>query len=268
MMRMDDPVDPADLAELARRADENLAATWGTLAASAGAAVATGDRCTLVATGIPAAFFNGAFVVGPVADPERMVADAIAFMDDHDVPWLLWVRRGVADDVLQAGRRAGLVDAGGPPCMILPSIPVASDTPPAPEDLVVAVVDDPESLAVFRDLTVRGFGMPAEIVDRFMTDGVLDAPGIVSVVGSVDGTPVSCAVVSVTGSTAGVYNVGTPPEHRRRGYGAALTWAAIREGAGRGCDHSVLQASELGAPVYRAMGFVEVGDYVQLTPPS
>ena len=56
----------------------------------------------------------------------------------------------------------------------------------------------------------------------------------------------------------------TPPEFRRRGYGAAATWAAIEVGAQRGCDHAVLQASEMGAPVYRRMGFVDVGRYVQL----
>jgi predicted acetyltransferase len=61
--------------------------------------------------------------------------------------------------------------------------------------------------------------------------------------------------------------VATPPEHRRRGYGAAVTWAAIEEGRRQGCDHAALQASELGAPIYRSMGFVDVGQYVQLEGP-
>jgi predicted acetyltransferase len=87
------------------------------------------------------------------------------------------------------------------------------------------------------------------------------------VVGWIDATPVSCAMVVVTGATAGIYNVATPPEHRRRGYGAAVTWAAIEEGRRSGCDHAALQASELGAPVYRSMGFVDVGRYVQLEGP-
>jgi N-acetylglutamate synthase len=82
--------------------------------------------------------------------------------------------------------------------------------------------------------------------------------------GSVDNVPVSTALVAVTGSTAGVYNVATPPEHRRLGYGEALTWAAVAEGRRLGCDHSVLQASPMGAPVYHRMGYIDLGTNIQL----
>ena len=73
--------------------------------------------------------------------------------------------------------------------------------------------------------------------------------------------------VSVTGTTAGVYNVATPVEHQRRGYGRALTRAAVDEGMQRGCDHAILQSSPAGQPVYEAMGFTHLGYYVQLEGP-
>lgn len=249
-----------DLNELGRLADENLAGTWAAFGRAVGA-VGGSDRCTFVATGIPVAFFNGAYAAGPVADTEQVVADAAAFMADHAVPWLLWVRAGVDDALLEAGRRAGLSDAGGPPAMVLPAI---DEIPTPPDGLEVRVARTAADLDDFRDLTTRGFEMPPELSAMLIADALLGDPAIAIVIGTVEGTPVSCALVSVTGTTAGIYNVGTPPEHRRRGYGAAVTWAAIAEGAERGCDHSVLQASELGAPVYRAMGFVDVGRYVQL----
>ena len=122
-----------DLVELGCLADENLARSWAAFGRAAGA-VGGADRCTFVATGIPAAFFNGAYAAGTVADPERVVADALGFMAVQRVPWLLWVREGVDDALLDAGRRAGLTDAGGPPAMALPSIPAI---PPAPDDLEV-----------------------------------------------------------------------------------------------------------------------------------
>jgi hypothetical protein len=34
-----------------------------------------------------------------------------------------------------------------------------------------------------------------------------------------------------------------------------------------GCEHAVLQAPELGVPVHRSMGFVDVGNYIQLEGP-
>ena len=255
-----------DVTELGRRADANLAGSWTSLGAASGAAIATADQATFVATGIPVAFFNGVFVSGPVTDPDRVVADAVAFMAEQDVPWLMWVRDGVNDGLLDAGRRAGLTDAGGPPGMALATIPT---TPPTPDALRITTITERADLEIFRDLTARGFELPTEIVDVIVSDPLVDDPSVAIVIGWVDDTPVSCAMVSVTGTTAGVYNVATPAEHRRCGYGAALTWAAIEQGARRGCDHSILQASEMGAPVYRAMGFVDISQYVQLEgPPS
>jgi predicted acetyltransferase len=135
--------------------------------------------------------------------------------------------------------------------------------------LVVEVVDDADGVELFQDLSSRGFGLPLDFAQILTPVGLLESPAAAMLVGRVGEKPVSCALVSVTGATAGIYNVATPEEHRRRGYGAALTWAAIAEGARRGCDHSILQASDMGAPVYRAMGYVDVGRYVQLEgPPS
>lgn len=253
-----------DLATLGRLADENLAGAWAAMGRCTGARLGGSDRCTFAATGLPAAFFNGAFVAGPVGDPHGVVADAMAFMDNCAVPWLLWVRDGVQDELLAAGRSAGLTDAGGPPAMALATIEAI---PPPPDELTVKLVRDEPGLAAFRDLSARGFGLPTEFTDVLVTAAMVDDPDLGLVVGTVDATPVSCALVAITGATAGIYNVATPPEFRRRGYGAALTWAAIAEGARRGCDHSILQASEMGAPVYRAMGFVDVGTYVQLEGP-
>jgi len=93
-----------DLSGWGELADANLAVSWVRFGTSSGGSVATFDCCSFVASGVPAAFFNGAFAAGPVADPDRVVAEAVAFMADCGVPWLLWVREGVDDDLLAAGR--------------------------------------------------------------------------------------------------------------------------------------------------------------------
>jgi hypothetical protein len=254
-------VDPI---ELGRLADVNLAAAWTSLGRASGAVVGGTAGCPFVASGIPAAFFNGVYATQRVADPDAVVADSIEFMDRHAVPWLLWVRDGVDDGLLDAGRRAGLRDAGGPPGMVLPSI----DTIPArPGGFDVEVVADAAGVDTFRDIVARGFEMPIDIVRQLITIDTIADPHIVAVVGSVEGVAVSAALACVSGTTVGIYNVATPAERRRRGYGAAVTWAAIEAGAAYGGDHAALQASELGAPVYRAMGFVDIGRYVQLEGP-
>lgn len=249
-----------DVHELGRLTDVNLAGSWANIGGHVGE-VGGSTECPFVATGLPAAFFNGVYAAGPVDDPDQLIADAAAFMAEHSVPWLLWVRDGVDDALLDAGRRAGLTDAGGPQAMALPAIP---EIPPVPDGLKFTVVRDVAGLEVARDLAARGFQMPREFIDVLAAESMLDDPTVVMVTGTVDDVPVSTALVSVTGNTAGIYNVATPPEHRRRGYGEALTWTAVAEGRRLGCDHSALQASPMGAPMYRRMGYVDVGRYVQL----
>jgi GNAT superfamily N-acetyltransferase len=85
------------------------------------------------------------------------------------------------------------------------------------------------------------------------------------VIWSVDDVPVSWA--ASTEPVAGVSRVGpvyTPPEHRRRGYGAAATAAVSQWAFGAGAEHVVLTA-DLANPtansVYQGIGFVPVSDW-------
>jgi ribosomal protein S18 acetylase RimI-like enzyme len=82
-----------------------------------------------------------------------------------------------------------------------------------------------------------------------------------------DDRPVASSGLMPAGGLAGVYNVATAPDARRRGIGAALTGVAIAEGRERGYEVAALGASELGYGVYRRMGFEEVcRDRVYLLP--
>jgi predicted acetyltransferase len=64
--------------------------------------------------------------------------------------------------------------------------------------------------------------------------------------------------LSISHGVAGIYWVGTLEEYRRRGIAGALTAAALLEGRRRGLRVGTLQASSLGAPVYRGLGFEEI----------
>ena len=193
-----------------------------------------------------------------------LVAEAIRFFSERNLPWLLWVRDSVSPETLEAGRAAGLRDAGGPPAMGMNPI---VESPESPADLNIAIATSATELAEHASMLRDGFGMPQEVVDQLIKPKLLHVDNIAVLVGRVDGEPVSCSLLSVTGSIAGVYNVATPQRFRGRGYGEALTWAAISEGARRGCTAAVLQASEAGYPIYKRMGFNDLGRYAQLQGP-
>ncbi len=62
--------------------------------------------------------------------------------------------------------------------------------------------------------------------------------------------------------------MGTLPDARRRGVGTAATWAAVVAGRAWGRDTIVLQSSEIGFSLYRAMGFRTVVNWVTFRPDS
>jgi GNAT superfamily N-acetyltransferase len=250
--------------DLAIAADDNLASTWATLGRAMGADVVDDGPLTLVATGLPLAVFNGAYIRSATNAPEHAITEAVRFFADRNLPWLLWARPPVATSLLDAGRAIGLRNAGGPPAM---GMSVIREHPATPAELSIEIARTTDALQDHASMLGEGFGMPDEFVERLIRPALLDVPNAAAFVGYVDGQPASCSLLATSGTTAGVYNVATPERYRRRGYGEAMTWAAIAEGARRGCTQAILQASDAGYPVYREMGFVDLGRYVQLEGP-
>ena len=71
-----------------------------------------------------------------------------------------------------------------------------------------------------------------------------------------------------TDEDVAIFSVGTPPEHRRRGYGGAVTAWAARAGFEDGADLAWLQTSEMAEPLYRRLGFRHVQMHYMLSRPS
>ena len=72
---------------------------------------------------------------------------------------------------------------------------------------------------------------------------------------------VAVSELFLSDDVAGVYLVATDARHRRRGLGAAVTAAALEHGRATGARIATLQASPMGLPLYRRLGFVVVAEY-------
>jgi GNAT superfamily N-acetyltransferase len=254
----------ATMDDLLELADRNMVATWTALTAKAGGDRVEGESLVLLSTGLPIAMFNVAFLVGTPAGGADAAADVVGAARAHSaergLPFALYFRDAVAPGVAAACEAAGLVEHWQPPLMVLDTIPPEDEPLPdrlVIEDVTAATYDD------YLGTLAVGFGIPVEVVAPVLGPKLLDIPGFTAMLGRVDGAPVATSAVAVTGPTAGVYNIATHPDHRRRGYGVAVTAAAARRGADAGCTHAALQASEAGEPVYRRMGYATPDRYRQ-----
>jgi GNAT superfamily N-acetyltransferase len=70
--------------------------------------------------------------------------------------------------------------------------------------------------------------------------------------------PVACSLLHPGNGVAGIYQVGTIPEARRKGYGRAVTYASLQYAGQIGCQISILLATQMGGPMYEKMGFQDV----------
>lgn len=69
------------------------------------------------------------------------------------------------------------------------------------------------------------------------------------------GEPVGHSTLSVSGHTAGIFDVGVVPGRRRSGIGAAMMWVVIEQARQAGCRRAVVNATGEGEPLYARLGF-------------
>jgi ribosomal protein S18 acetylase RimI-like enzyme len=140
-----------------------------------------------------------------------------------------------------------------------------------PSDAVIAVerIDDPIAMATWSRVLCNAFGAPQAFGDAFADLAAAVGLGPSSTfrhfLGYLNGEPVATCSLYLGAGVAGIYDVGTLPERRRRGIGAAMTRAAIADAAASGYRVAILHSSAQGAAMYRAIGFHDVcsiGQYV------
>jgi len=142
------------------------------------------------------------------------------------------------------------------PWYFRPAGPVEATTP---ADLELVQVSTAEEVYEFEAVSVRGFGSEQDTVapGTFHPPAVLEDDAMKMWIGRVDGRAVAAAMGYRTDDVVGVFGVTTVASARRRGYGTALTCAAMQTETGL---PSILAPSPQGAALYRRLGYAQVGE--------
>jgi GNAT superfamily N-acetyltransferase len=248
-----------DRNELIARADQNYYEVFRRLAASLdGGEACERDGVLIVNTGLPVAVFNLAFVTRPPSDPASAIARAVSYFDERKLPFVVRVRAGLHEASERAAEVCGLGYRDTVPGMVLADV---ARVPDPLAGLEIRAAGDATALEHHLSILAASFHMPIELTRQLLGERILSLLDAEFYVGYVDGAPVASSALVATDHVAGVWNVGCLPSHRKRGFGEAMTWHAVRRGREIGCAIANLQASEMGQPIYTRMGFEVVAGY-------
>jgi ribosomal protein S18 acetylase RimI-like enzyme len=130
-----------------------------------------------------------------------------------------------------------------------------------PDDVEVRAVEDAAGVVDYGRVVALANDDPGERerAPLLFHDDTILAPHIAAFVAYMDGVPVASAMTLVSHRVAGVFYVATVEHARRRGLGDALTRMAARAGFELGAQAAWLGASEMGAGLYRRIGFRDLG---------
>jgi GNAT superfamily N-acetyltransferase len=187
---------------------------------------------------------------------DRDLEEAVGGIKRRIAPpyWLVGPRNGVAelgDRLQEHGLR--LVDSW--PGMALDLDRIEAQTCENPS-LQIKIAADQNDLADWHVLVSREL-FPKKKLDFDMFFKVLQEPAFKYFIAYHNGAPVSTAMAFYSSGAVGLYMIATSAGQRGRGFGTAVTAAALRHARAEGQRIAILQSTQMGLSVYQKLGFKE-----------
>jgi GNAT superfamily N-acetyltransferase len=203
-------------------------------------------------TGVRGPAFNGVWVQRIDAEP-ALIADLLDAVGAAGFGFCLQFRPNADARIAGLAAARGMIADDDVPLMVFEG-PSGPDEPAVDPGLLIRQLEPEEGHLAARTAS-EAFEAPIEPFLAMATPRVLRFPGVRCYLGAVDGEPVTTGVGVTFGDSVGVFNVATPPRHRRHGYGAAVTRRAVADGLAAGAKWAWLQSTPDGYPVYERLGF-------------
>jgi ribosomal protein S18 acetylase RimI-like enzyme len=250
---MPDLADLSDRDAWRERSTRNLAAFWEYIPRAMGLPWERWEDAWAADPGLPVAIPNSATLLRALTEdaaPELVARLDAFYSAQPGGPWMVWSAWPTPDLSAYSMNPVGLT-----PLMV--RLPGA--LPPAPPELRIVEAHDGASLLAFDQTMIHGFPVNELRADDQLTGRLTDERALGGplhfFVGYLGDEPVTCAASLAGEQEVGIYMVATMPQARGKGYGGAVTAAAVASAPEL---PAVLQASADGQPVYTSLGFQTV----------
>ncbi|MEM8531977.1 MAG: GNAT family N-acetyltransferase [Chloroflexota bacterium] len=250
--------------ELMPAFDANLVEFWATYGRAPNYEAHERNDMVKCMTGVPFPLFNGVYYAQLTQDAvAREIAELKTDVHRMQMPSFWWVGPdSKPDDLSNHLKQAGFVPAGSMTNMVVDLNTLDANTPLPPE-FSIRIVEDTDTLDTWAHVVAVGSELPPNANEplRVLEQAVGIRPKHLSrrYIGYVNDVPVATSVLVLHAGIAGMYAVSTLEAYRQRGIGAAMTRLPLLDARAMGYQVGILQATQMGEPVYRRLGFQDIG---------
>jgi ribosomal protein S18 acetylase RimI-like enzyme len=238
---------------------------WLGAAVTDGSALWINGTMLAMASGALVQELNGV-LCGTTGPDAAEISELAGYVAALGLPWAIQLRTRPSAEIAKVAASYGLTEREEIPLMVRENLAELADVPDAELAAVrrAGAADSDTYLSVLS----AGFEVTPQMWGTDFSSQVLGAGGGEAYLAQHDGRAVSTGFGVREDDTLCVFNVSTLPGYRRRGYGRAVSLAALRDGARSGANLAALQATPEAVSLYRSLGFRTAETWTALIAPE
>ncbi len=259
-------VEHTSAAELLAASWSNMVAFYSYLGHASGTTFRATPRVVWLYTGVQVPILNGVLSVNLEVDEVKPIFDELQTRIDEQGAPAVWNigPQSRPDNIGTLLKQYGVQQSWEMPAMAV-DLATVGEEQQTTAGLVIRKVETAEMRRQWSRTLCAGNGASDAVADAIerLHLALPDLPDLAfqRFTGLLNGTPVATSILVLDSGLAGIYAVATCPEARRRGIGKLMTVIPLLEARRAGYRVGVLQASDMGYPIYRAIGFTDIYRY-------
>jgi hypothetical protein len=193
------------------------------------------------------------------SDIDDKILETIEYFSSRDLPFSWWVYPGYKPDNLAHHlEKHGLTRREGRGMALeIDKLMV----PQKPEGFTIQKATTPQLIETYARLLPLSYGTPAHAGSREILTQAIIFLGLRDdynhYVGFLDDVPVATSSILYANGVAGIHQVSTLPNARRKGIGSYISAVPLFDARDRCYKVSVLYSTPMGVNVYKRLGYVE-----------